>query len=264
MFVRYVPWMIYAGDRDIYEVYFTVINRPGELRNALEVFAKYKVNILNISAHSSEGLERAPVFTFVELTDKSINIEEVKKELERVTGSEVYLKSSPVKGFMMDELAFPLYVFPGVRSIIMLENDFTMMVKGLYERLGYIAATFLYHLAFSGGRFMAEYLSRKLGLKGKTLLLEILKFYQAGGWGRVELVEYRPENFEITLRLHDSIECKIFRDGGKPSSHFIRGHLSGLLSKFLNAEIRMMESKCIAAGDPFCEFYTEKIRGRNL
>jgi len=259
VFERYIPWMIYAKDRDLREFYFTVLNKPGQLKKALEVFAKYNINILNISAHAMPEWDRAPIFTFVDFTDADASVEEVKKELERATQGEVYVKTPPVRGFMMDEFAFPLYAFPGVRSIIMLELDFQEMIKGLYEKLGKNAAVFLYYLAYSGGKFIGEYLSEKLGLKGRELLVEILKTYQAGGWGRVELLTYDPEELKITLRLHDSIECKTFKGSNECASHFIRGHLSGLLSGLLGVSVRFMESKCIAKGDPYCEFYLEKV-----
>ncbi len=52
IFKRYIPWMIHAEDRDIVEFYFTVVNKPGKLIEALKVFAKHNINILNISAYS--------------------------------------------------------------------------------------------------------------------------------------------------------------------------------------------------------------------
>ena len=259
VFERYIPWMIYTEDRDICEFYFRVPNRPVELRRALEVFAKHDVTILSINAYSLPEWDRAPVFVFADLTGLDVDVESIKDELERVTGEAAHYKRPPVRGFMMDEFAFPLSVFPGVRSLVLLELDFEEMIKGLYERLPKVAGTFLYYLAHSGGKFLAEYLSEKFKLKGRDLLVEVLKFYQAGGWGRVELVRCRPEEPDIVLRLYDSIECKAFKGSNECASHFIRGHLSGLLSRILNADVRVMESKCIAKGDPYCEFYVEEV-----
>ena len=195
VFERYVPWMMYAGDRDICEFYFTVPNRPGQLRRALEVFARYGINILSMSAYSLPDWERAPVFLFADTTGINVDAERVRRELEIATG----------------------------------------------------------------GKFLAEYLSEKLGLRGKELLVEVLKAYQASGWGRVELVRCDLHAANIVLRLYDSFECKVFRDIGRPASQFIRGHLSGLLSGLLGAEVRAIETKCIAKGDPYCEFYTERV-----
>jgi len=256
VFERYIPWMIYAKDRDIVEFYFTIPNQPGQLEKALKIFTKYGINILSLSAYALPEWERCTVFIFADITNLSIDIEQVRRELEIATGG---VKKPPVKGFMIDEFAYPLYVFPGHRSIILLEHDFQEMIKGLYEKIGEGAAVLLYYLAYSGGKFLADYLSEKLRLKGEELLIEILKIYQASGWGRVELIEYYPYRMKIIFRLYDSIECKAFKGSDKPMSQLIRGHLSGLLSRLLKTDIRAIESKCIAKGDPYCEFYTEKV-----
>ena len=42
-------------------------------------------------------------------------------------------------------------------------------------------------------------------------------------------------------------------------SQLIRGHISGFLTGLLKINVRAIETKCIAKGDPYCEFYIEKI-----
>ena len=259
MYARYVPWMIYAKGRDIHEFYFEVPDKPNVLRDAFGVFTDHNMHILSVSAYAIPGENIVQVFVFADAKDADVSLEEFREILKEEMGYDVRVTESLVKGFMMGELAFPLYVFPGVRSMIMLEPDFQEMLKGFYRKLGDIAATFLYHLTYSGGKLMSEYLSRKLGLKGRELLVETLKFYQASGWGRVELVEYNPYRLNIVLRLYESIECKAFGRSDKPASQFIRGHLSGLLSGLLKINVRAVETKCIAMGDPYCEFRLERV-----
>lgn len=258
VFERYIPWMVYAENRNIHEFYFTIPNKPGQLMEVLKVFAKHNINILSISAYALPNWKYAPVFLFADFSDAGISTESIKRELESATDNIVCTRRPLVRGFMSDEFAFPLYVFPGVRSIIMLELDFQGMIRGMYSKLGDSAAVFLYHLAYPGGKSFANYLSKRLKLKGKELLKEILKIYQAGGWARVELVEYDPHTMKIVLRLYDSIECKLFKSS-KPMSQLIRGHLSGLLSSLLKTNVRVVEKKCIAKGDPYCEFYVEIV-----
>jgi len=256
--------MIYAKGRDIHEFYFEIPDRPGLLKRVLEVFIDHNVHVLSVSAYTVPEENVVQVFIFADVKGMNLSLEEFKEILKEETGYDVRATGSLVKGFMMGELAFPLYVFPGVRSMIMLEPDFQEMLKGFYRKLGVIAATFLYHLAYSGGKLMSEYLSRKLGLRGKELLVEMLKFYQASGWGRVELVEYDPYRLNITLRLYESIECKAFGGSDRPASQFIRGHLSGLLSGLLRSDVRVIETKCIAMGDPYCEFRLEHVKEEKI
>ena len=254
MFQRLIPWMVYVKGRDVCEFYLTVENAPGKLKEALEVFAKYKINILHISGHTMLDWSRAPVFLFVDITDKVDHLEQIKKELESVTSSPVYYKLANVKGFMIDEFTFPLCTLPGLRSIIILENDFVGMLKGIYERMGDMGRMLFFNIAYFGGASMAEYLLKRFELRGEELVREVLKIYQASGLGKMELVSYDLERPFIVLRLYDSIECKAFKGQREPASHYVRGHVSGLLSRLLERELLATEVRCIALGDSFCQF----------
>lgn len=170
----------------------------------LNVFAGFGINLLSVNSYVDYSeFAGGSVFVFADFTDVNVGVEDVVKELESVVNGEVYYSKSPVRGFMADELAFPIYIFPGVRSIILHEKGLQEMIKSLYGELGDTAAVFLYHMAYFGGMFLGEYLSEKLGLSGRELLVEVLKFYQASGWGRVELIEYNPVFMRIVLRLYD-------------------------------------------------------------
>lgn len=256
---EYIPCIIYSGGRNIFELHFTIPNKPGQLRRALKIFSEHNIDLVNISTYSLPDWDRAPVFMFADFTDSDVSIEDIKKMLEQTTGDKVHVKVHPPKRFIIGELAFPLYIFPGVRCLILTEYNFREMIKGFYEKMGETAAVFLYHLAYSGGKFIGKYLAGKLSLKDEALLTEVLKFYQACGWGRVKLVKYDPKKLKIAIRIYDSIECGIFKNRDKPVSQLIRGHISGVLSGLLEKEVRVMETKCIAKGDPYCEFHMEKV-----
>ncbi len=261
MFDKYVPLMAYFEGRDIAEFFFTVPNRPGHLRKALEVFERHNANVVSIFACSDPRGIMCSVFAFVDLTSSDVRGEDIRGELKRVTGGEVVVKTPPVKGFMMEELGFPLYVLPGVRGIILHAGGIQEMIRGFYEKFGDTASVFLFHLAFSGGKYMAEHLSQMLARmrSGYGLLVELLKIFQASGWGRVELAEYDPFATKIVVKMYDSVECGAFRGSGKAMSQLVRGYISGLLSGLIGREIRLIETKCIAKGDPYCEFYAEMV-----
>lgn len=120
---------------------------------------------MSISGYALPTWKNGRIFIFADVKKAGEKLENIEEELEKVAG-DIYIKYQPVPGFMIDEFTHPVYVFPGVRSLILLEPDFAEMIKGLYEKFGEIAATLLYHEAFSGGKFLAEYLSKKLKLDG--------------------------------------------------------------------------------------------------
>ena len=59
---------------------------------------------------------------------------------------------------------------------------------------------------------------------------------------------------EATIRIYDSFECELGLESGGPYSHLIRGMLAGVLTVIFNRRMRAEERKCIASGDPYCEF----------
>jgi predicted hydrocarbon binding protein len=53
--------------------------------------------------------------------------------------------------------------------------------------------------------------------------------------------------------MSNNFECE-GQQSDKPNSQFIRGHIAGLFSNMLNEDLDCRETKCMALGDPYCEF----------
>ena len=130
VFERYIPCIMYAKGKDLYELHFMVSNRPGKLIEALKVFAKYNINLLSISAYALPEWVCASVFLFADFSNADSSIDDLMRELERMTESKIYSKKSSVGDFMSSELSFPLLVIPGIRSIVILELDLKEMLRG--------------------------------------------------------------------------------------------------------------------------------------
>ena len=56
-----------------------------------------------------------------------------------------------------------------------------------------------------------------------------------------------------SIKIYDSFECENVKSD-KPVSHFLRGILGGILFTIFRKEVTVYETKCIAKGDPYCEF----------
>jgi len=255
-FPRFLPWIVYSKGRDIAEFFITIRNRAGELNKVLNIFSEYGINLIDISAYSPVEEEKVPVFIFADITGKKNILDRLKNSLENETGYKILIKKSNVKGFMIDELGFPICSIPGIQAIILSGPGFEGMIRGLYEKFGDIVSVYLYHLAYYAGKAIAKSLVKELGLTGENLLKEVIKIYMAYGWGRMELIKFSEDLSVLKIRLYDSIECNIFKGSGKASSHFIRGHLAGLINGLFNKDIKLVEVKCIAKGDKYCEFST--------
>ncbi|KYH36266.1 MAG: hypothetical protein AYL28_006850 [Candidatus Bathyarchaeota archaeon B23] len=121
----------------------------------------------------------------------------------------------------------------------------------------------LYHLGLGGGMMRGTRIFQEAASIGVSDLMEKCEIasgvFMSLGYGMLELLELREEPPYIHLRIHRSIECELGRSAGRPFSQFIRGIIAGFATICFKREMIAEESRCIAMGDPCCEF---KIKPR--
>ena len=64
-------------------------------------------------------------------------------------------------------------------------------------------------------------------------------------------------NYERAIvKVWNNIECSLGKKKNvkKPFSHWLRGLLAGFGTRFFGKKVSVIETKCIAKGDPYCEF----------
>jgi len=130
------------------------------------------------------------------------------------------------------------------------------MIGRLWGAFGTGAQLILFEMGSEAGQKIAE---RLKGLGGKEpaakLARELIKAYSAVGWGCIDLSEFNMETCEGYVKVYNSFECEPFRGkSNKPRSFFLRGHISNAMSVILGKKLSATEIKCVAQGDPFCEF----------
>ncbi len=94
----------------------------------------------------------------------------------------------------------------------------------------------------------------------------VLKYGQLQGWGPHELVEYSPDPFKVVVRsprpyIGNAYEGKA--DG--PRCYYQVG-LANVIQALANMDkrdltLQFTETKCVAKGDPFCEYTFEAKTG---
>ncbi len=98
----------------------------------------------------------------------------------------------------------------------------------------------------------------ELGVKDNTELLgKFLGLLKFCGYGEIE-VESSGDSLSIILKNSpDAVEYKnAYKRKGKVCC-YLRGIFSGFLSNCFARELTVEETKCIANGDPYCEFTLE-------
>lgn len=249
--------IIYTQGKSIYGFYLNIKNVPGALADVSRVFANYNVNIVGINFTPS--IEESEILLFIaadfsmsnikpeDIFDKLVSLDKV------ISGSLVKPK---IKGLLVDELHFPIIDIRGRRRIVLSQENLKFFVVGIRELLGSAGLALLYRQGVAIGEAVWERY-QKIGI---NILEEAIKRLLLGGiaLGRYkgEITKFSVEEGVIEIRLHRNWECevaKMYNIPG-PASYFERGVIAGLVKGYLGKEVNVEEVKCIAKGDPYCEF----------
>lgn len=67
----------------------------------------------------------------------------------------------------------------------------------------------------------------------------------------------------VIVKVYGNFECELFGNTGKPEGHLVRGMIAGFVAAIWNVEMNDVEAgetRCLAKGDPYCEFEIKKRR----
>lgn len=224
------------------------------------VLSSFNSKIRHIECSScKEGETLVFIVVKVEAEDMELDklVDALKKDLKDV--SKVQLSPSVWNQFIFSRDLFPLTV--GENRAAILDNVFLeSMITGARESLGEdLAASLAYHLGVLAGRegFERYYLGKNL-----ADVDEVFRFSDAilgsYGWGRI--LEYEFKKDALIIRIEKLFECEVLKDKvDKPASSFFRGLMEGFASKYFGSSVVVKETKCIAVGDPYCEFVVSII-----
>ncbi len=81
---------------------------------------------------------------------------------------------------------------------------------------------------------------------------------ELGGWGQFEIVDYDEKRKRAIVRIKDASIGSALKPSSEPVDHVIRGFMAGVASFLFNSDVDYVETKCVAKGDPFCEFIAKQ------
>ncbi len=250
-------FMFYRGRR-LYGLVIEAISRPGVLADVTRIIADRGLDITYCSTKTVKAEERGIILLFLDFTESDTEPEELAECLRSLEFIErVEMIRPTLEGFIADIVTFPLAINSS-RAVIMDENTLRGLFLGFRERLGSGGEAMLYHLGLEAGRNRAEYIDRmaaEIGIEGLREKVEIVSgVFRSLGYGIMELIDLREDPPYANIRLHGSIECELGRGAGRPFSQFLRGAIAGFASALFNTNMFALETRCIAQGDPYCEF----------
>jgi len=232
---------------------------PGALAAAAGALASEGVNLVGSSSSTINGTGYAEWGFFAEVDNKRPTRESMIRSLQHIPQITRFELDEGKGGLVVDSIHYPLRFSTGQQGMIVSRTTFSEMLAHMREVFGSGGSVIAYQLGFSTGRKDAEELLSALG-KQRVLdnFSDLVYLYLAQGWGIPRLVDLHPEPLQATLRITDSFECTGIR-ASHPNSHFLRGHLAGMVKAILDKNVECLEIRCSATGNDFCEFHLVEV-----
>jgi len=245
---------IVKGDR-IYGFFVRGVTKTGRMAKLLAAVAELGLPLIHIVNSTPIKIGSPGTFiAFYDFTGLDVSPEKVKEAMEEAAKSmgisvEVEIIEPTIPGFVVDTKHYPLY-FLGERAVIFRKTVLEGWFLGVRDRFGSAGEVFLYYEGFGTGALIYEdYV--KVGVKRE----DIWKFLSAamfagGALSRMEVKLEEP----MTIKIWDCLECEVGKGSRKCFSQWVRGLIAGFASKYFGKKVDVIEVKCIAKGDPYCEF----------
>ena len=229
-------------------------NMPGTLRFVSSLTEKHGLNIVYFEDCGISG-ETGRFFMAVDFTDKEVFPEDLLRELRKNKDYVVDADISPSLNDIIYPSKFCAKDLGGMRAILIALGNMRGTIQGIKKTLGDESGeTVLYHLGYGVGEELYKVYAEPRGIKDFTkgiLLLEALT--RGAGWA--DIIGHEGAGDKIIIKFERLWECEIQKGiVDKPASNYMRGILTGFFKALLGKDLVIKETKCIALGDPYCQF----------
>jgi predicted hydrocarbon binding protein len=248
--------MLYKQNHRLFQLAFKAELASGPLIVLTKVLSPMGIWILNATVSCPDG-RTGTWNVFVDSTNYSITKGALRPKLESITT----LRDLRIAGgdeFVVDELSFPIVMSTsGARVMLMTQDSFQRMLSSMVQVFGSGASVIAFKEGFAQGSRYAAGLRTLIRGDITRFLRELSFLYSATGVSRCEFIVMDLENLHFVVRMTNNIECEGIKSD-KPNSQWIRGHLAGGASAAFDVQMECKETKCVAVGDPCCEFELRK------
>ncbi len=259
---KIITAFMYIPKKNYFLINLEMRNRLGDVAAVSHILAEASIEILTGSFTRGGGGKPGTWQVFVQPLNGNLSSDDLKRLLlscPDVMGCQI--KESR-EGLLVDSVTFPIKISSGQRAMIIRNDVWNSMLKRTREKFGSGGDVIIYEQGNMAGRMTGKELLSALGKDFLTQQLDqVVAMYQALGWGKAKILSFVHSPLALTIRMWDSAEC-MGQKSDKPTGHFIRGHIVGVVEEMFGIECKCAETSCLARGNPYCEFVLEeKKRG---
>lgn len=248
-------------NEDLYQIDVNLRDSPGALSQAAKVLADAQINIKTGAIfHPNEYSEEGFLTCFIDVNKAKESIKEVEEKLQKlkVVKNVKFIRPRPAP---FDSFHFPV-LHGDSRATIMPLEVFGALWGGLEHIL---KPSGLSAVLYSAGKRVGEetikHLIEMYNFEGRELFLALLQANQATGWGIGEISNLDFHHSVADIVVYDCFEAVAWQNKKSiESCNWTRGYFAGSMSTIFHNIVEAVETKCLASGDPYCEF---KVKPKN-
>ncbi|MEM2281762.1 MAG: V4R domain-containing protein [Candidatus Bathyarchaeia archaeon] len=244
-------------NQEIYGLALELKVEQGSLRKLAELADSLGIIIRYIQFSVEET--QKPVINAIAFLEFSRAKATPDEALEILINSYDFVKNAKIikpqgKGVLFDDFFFPL-IAAGERAVVFRRSVYEALFNGVREKFGTAGEAMLYYQGFSvGAEAYTYYVEVAKSSKFEDLVAVAKAINMTLGWGIIDDVSMNPEEGYAKLRIYQNFECELRKGEGRPQSQFYRGAIAGVFARFFGRDVKVEETRCIAMGDPYCEF----------
>ena len=146
----------------------------------------------------------------------------------------------------------------GMRVIALGSVGWATLEKELTTTFVSGAAVILQRMGYSYGRYLGRV--AKAQQKTKDDVTQVLATCSSeSGWGQLVLNGGDLATGQARLVMRNCVFCLHIKEAPDPVCHILGGLIGGVVDEMMDATHRILEEKCTAKGDPYCEIIVERV-----
>ena len=146
----------------------------------------------------------------------------------------------------------------GIRVFTMGSVGWASLEKELTSTFVSGAAVILQRMGYSYGRYLGN-VAKARQVTAQEALESLQRFSRESGWGELVLNGGDLSRGQARLLMRNCIFCLQIEGAQEPVCYMLSGLIQGVAEEIIGADHRVIEEKCVAKGDAFCEIAVERV-----
>ena len=247
--------LYYKPGHRLYQLAFVADLDQEPLSKLFQLLEARNIHILHCNVFGVRS-SAARFSVFLDCMDYGVKLEGLRAILDEAD----FIRELNVAGgedFVFDNIYFPIVTTSGDRTLLFSRDSFQKMISTMNEMYGTGGELISFQEGMATAARMTRAMLTVFKQEPDAFIRAAIRQYNATGVGQCELVSADYAKLAFTFRMWHNIECEGLKTK-KPNSQFVRGHLCGGAATVLKVPMKCIETKCVAVGDPYCQFEVSK------